>query len=104
MGESVVNEIAVPKGTTLITEIWSYNRMTEIWGPDAGEFNPHRFIEHDKMGNTYVGVTSNLMTFSAGLKACIGCAFRSPHILTKFSSCASFTFYLPVRMFRWRFS
>ena len=42
---TVVNEIAVPKGTTLTTEIWAYNRMTEIWGPDAAEFRPERWTE-----------------------------------------------------------
>ena len=72
---TVVNEIEVPKGTTLFIEIWAYNRMTEVWGPDAAEFNPHRFMEREKIGNTYVGVTSNLMTFSAGLQACIGWRF-----------------------------
>ena len=51
------------------------DRLPEIWGPDAGEFNPRRFMEHEKMGSTYVGVTSNLMTFSAGLQACLGWRF-----------------------------
>ncbi len=67
-----VTEVPIPKGTTLEISIWTYNRLKSIWGEDADEFNPHRFIEHDKMGKTYVGVTSNLLTFSAGLQACIG--------------------------------
>ena len=50
-------------------------RLPQIWGPDADEFVPERWIEHEKMGQTYVGVTSNLMTFSAGLQACIGWRF-----------------------------
>ena len=50
-------------------------RLPEIWGPDAGEFNPRRFMDHEKSSGTYVGVTSNLMTFSAGLQACLGWRF-----------------------------
>ncbi|KAI0714601.1 cytochrome P450 [Earliella scabrosa] len=73
-GETVT-EVPVPKGTNVLCSIWAYNRLPEIWGLDANEFNPHRFIEHEKMGETYVGVTSNLMTFSAGMQACIGWRF-----------------------------
>ncbi|RPD64802.1 cytochrome P450 [Lentinus tigrinus ALCF2SS1-6] len=73
-GETI-NEIPIPKGTSCRISIWTYNRLPQIWGPDANEFNPLRFIEHEKMGETYVGVTSNLMTFSAGLQACIGWRF-----------------------------
>ncbi|KAI0640269.1 PAH-inducible cytochrome P450 monooxygenase PC-PAH 1 [Trametes polyzona] len=71
----VVDEIPIPKGTPCNVSIWAYNRLPQIWGPDADEFNPNRWIEHEKLGQTYVGVTSNLMTFSAGLQACIGWRF-----------------------------
>ena len=73
-GEAV-SEIPIPKGTECVISIWAYNRLPTIWGPDADDFNPNRFIEHEKMGATYVGVTSNLMTFSAGLQACLGWRF-----------------------------
>ncbi|KAM5531332.1 hypothetical protein V8D89_014461 [Ganoderma adspersum] len=71
----IVSEIPVPKGTNCIISIWAYNRLKSIWGQDADEFNPRRFIEHEKMGETYVGVTSNLMTFGAGVQACLGWRF-----------------------------
>ncbi len=71
----VMSEVPVPKGTNIIISIWAYNRLPSIWGPDADEFNPHRFIDHEKTGATYVGVTSNLMTFSAGMQACLGWRF-----------------------------
>ena len=73
-GEAV-SEIPIPKGTECVISIWAYNRLESVWGKDANEFNPHRFIEHEKMGATFVGVTSNLMTFSAGLQACLGWRF-----------------------------
>ncbi|KAI9066918.1 cytochrome P450 [Trametes sanguinea] len=71
----VVDEIPIPKGTSCFISVWGYNRLPQIWGPDADEFKPERWIEHEKLGQTYVGVTSNLMTFSAGLQACIGWRF-----------------------------
>ncbi|KAI0706269.1 cytochrome P450 [Cerioporus squamosus] len=71
----VVNEVPIPSGTNLYLSIWTYNRLPEIWGPDAHEFNPSRFLAQEKMGETYVGVTSNLMTFGAGLQGCIGWRF-----------------------------
>ncbi|KAI0779018.1 PAH-inducible cytochrome P450 monooxygenase PC-PAH 1 [Trametes elegans] len=73
----VVDEIPIPKGTVCQISVWAYNRLPQIWGPDAEEFNPERWMEHEKMGQTYVGVTSNLMTFSAGMQACIGYVCRS---------------------------
>ena len=75
MDGEVVSEIPVPKGTNCIISIWAYNRLKSIWGADADEFNPRRFIEHEKRGETYVGVTSNLMTFGAGVQACLGWRF-----------------------------
>ncbi|KAI8980581.1 cytochrome P450 [Trametes punicea] len=72
---NTVDEIVVPAGTNLHICIPGYNRLPQVWGPDAHLFNPDRFVEHDKMGDTYVGVTSHLMTFGAGSQACIGWRF-----------------------------
>ncbi len=106
----VVDEIPIPKGTTCQISVWAYNRyvlamvspvgrqltrecvairLPSIWGPDADEFNPTRWIEHEKMGQTYVGVTSNLMTFSAGLQACIGWRFSCVALLCICALCVA---------------
>ncbi|KAJ3011042.1 hypothetical protein NUW54_g2300 [Trametes sanguinea] len=71
----LVDEIPIPKGTTCSISIWGYNRLPQIWGADADEFNPGRWTEQDKLGQSYVGVTSNLMTFVAGAQSCIGWRF-----------------------------
>ncbi|KAI0641434.1 PAH-inducible cytochrome P450 monooxygenase PC-PAH 1 [Trametes meyenii] len=71
----IVDKIPIPKGTTCNIAIWAYNRLPQIWGPDADEFNPRRWMDNEKMGQTYVGTMSNLMTFSAGQQACIGWRF-----------------------------
>ncbi|KAI8989229.1 cytochrome P450 [Trametes punicea] len=40
-------------------------RLPQVWGPEAHLFNPERFVEHDKMGDAYVGMTSCLMSLGA---------------------------------------
>ena len=34
----------IPKGTRVQLTPWAVNRSTEIWGPDAGEFVPERWL------------------------------------------------------------
>ncbi|KAF9234005.1 cytochrome P450 [Melanogaster broomeanus] len=73
----LINELPVPKGTRILVSIAAYNRITELWGEDAHEFNPDRWLEgiaNDKK-HVSVGVYSNLMTFLGGARACIGWQF-----------------------------
>lgn len=69
------------------------NQTAADLGPNADEFVPERWIENEKMGQTLL---------SAGLLACIGYAFRSPHALTRFSPSAYFILCRLVRLIRWR--
>ncbi|KAI9435080.1 cytochrome P450 [Lactarius indigo] len=39
------NGMFIPKGTVMMVNIWGCNRDPEIYGPDAGEFNPGRFLD-----------------------------------------------------------
>ncbi|KAH7883347.1 cytochrome P450 [Phlebopus sp. FC_14] len=72
----LINEISIPKGTRIVASIAAYNRNPEIWGEDAHEFNPDRWLEGDKGRRAVsVGVYSNLMTFLGGVRACIGWRF-----------------------------
>ncbi|KAI5346745.1 PREDICTED: cytochrome [Prunus dulcis] len=43
--DTQVGKISVPKGVCLWTLIPTLHRDTEIWGPDANEFKPERFID-----------------------------------------------------------
>ncbi|KAL0576901.1 hypothetical protein V5O48_005082 [Marasmius crinis-equi] len=47
--------------------------LKPLWGEDADEWKPERFF--DKSRPTTLGVFANLMTFSAGVRACIGWRF-----------------------------
>ncbi|KAJ7584776.1 cytochrome P450 [Mycena floridula] len=75
---SELNEIFVPKNTYINVSILSANRNPDIWGPDALEWKPERWL--NPLPSTVkdapnAGVYSHLMTFSGGGKSCIGFKF-----------------------------
>ncbi|KAK0197850.1 cytochrome P450 [Armillaria mellea] len=62
--------LAVPKGQTLVCSAFLYNRLPSLWGDDAEEWNPARFL--DNPTSVSLGVYANLMTFGSGPRSCIG--------------------------------
>ncbi|KAH8977854.1 cytochrome P450 [Lactarius akahatsu] len=70
-----VSSIPVRKGTLVDLAVGVYNRLPEIWGADANEFKPERFLDIDKSNHSNIGVFGNLMTFSSGPSGCIGWRF-----------------------------
>ncbi|KAJ8090208.1 hypothetical protein PM082_018798 [Marasmius tenuissimus] len=72
-----INEIPVPKGQKVMLSIAGYNRNKEVYGEDAHVFRPERWLENDdsKKGGTSIGVYANLLTFSGGVRSCIGWRF-----------------------------
>ncbi|KAI0092453.1 cytochrome P450 [Irpex rosettiformis] len=74
----ILNEIFVPKDTTVIIAIRACNRNKAIWGEDALEWKPERWLNKlpDSVAAAHVpGVYSHLMTFLGGGRACIGFKF-----------------------------
>lgn len=74
---SLINiTISVGKGTMIYIPIVHMNRNPEIWGSDAGEFNPDRFINVDKLPEGVLEMPSLAFpTFLAGPRGCIGWKF-----------------------------
>lgn len=69
----------VPKGTRIMIVPQAINRSQALWGPDAGKFNPDRWLpyfEGDK-GAASGHATSNyaFLTFFHGPRSCIGQGF-----------------------------
>jgi cytochrome P450 len=59
----LMNEIFIPKDTTIIMSLIDCNRDPEIWGPDAAEWKPERWLSPlpDTVTEAKVpGVYSNL--------------------------------------------
>ncbi|KAF8990992.1 cytochrome P450 [Cyathus striatus] len=73
-----MSEIYVPKDTHVIVSIIASNRNPDIWGQDAHEWKPERWLSPllESVKDAHIpGVYSNLMTFLGGSRACIGFKF-----------------------------
>ena len=65
----------VPRGTVIILPVAGVNVSKELWGPDAADFDPERWLGAGR-ANTG-GAESNyaMLTFLHGPRSCIGQAF-----------------------------
>ncbi|KAH8986071.1 cytochrome P450-like protein [Lactarius hatsudake] len=73
-----VREIFVPKNTNVFAQIHNLNRDPSIWGADAAEWKPERWLAPLPQSVTDAniqGVYANTMTFTGGTRACIGFKF-----------------------------
>ncbi|KAJ3508531.1 hypothetical protein NMY22_g16580 [Coprinellus aureogranulatus] len=76
-------ELVVPKGTLIFMQLIKCNRDKDIWGPDAEEWKPERWLSPLPSSVTEAnipGVYANLMTFLGGGRACIGFKFAQLEI------------------------
>ncbi|KAI3341139.1 cytochrome P450 [Ustulina deusta] len=66
----------IPKGVTVVLSMWQMNRSPDLWGPEAGEFRPERWITSGRP-NSNGGANSNyeFLTFLHGPRSCIGQGF-----------------------------
>ncbi|KAI0056932.1 cytochrome P450 [Artomyces pyxidatus] len=67
--------IFVPEGTNIIIDILGGNCEQSMWGPDADEWKPERWLAPlpDSVTDAHIpGVYSNLFTFLSGSRSCIG--------------------------------
>ncbi|THV04406.1 PAH-inducible cytochrome P450 monooxygenase PC-PAH 1, partial [Dendrothele bispora CBS 962.96] len=72
----ILTRIPVKKGQRVIIDVSSYNRLKSVWGEDTNKWNPERFLNPKTLQQmTSLGVYANLLTFSAGVRACIGWRF-----------------------------
>ncbi|THU95746.1 cytochrome P450 [Dendrothele bispora CBS 962.96] len=71
-----------------------YHRLQSVWGPDADTWNLERFINDSLKKETTLGIFANLLSFSNGLRACIGWRFalmEMQTILTEIVSAFEFS-------------
>ncbi|KAJ3820397.1 cytochrome P450 [Lentinula raphanica] len=90
-----IQEVMVPRGTTIFISIYNANRNEELWGPDANEWKPERWLAPLPETVTQArvpGIYSHLMTFSAGSRSCIGFKFSQLEMSTYYFLIASVKF------------
>ncbi|KAJ6622971.1 cytochrome P450 [Mycena sp. CBHHK59/15] len=69
------NQLLIEKGTSVYLGLSAANRSTAIWGPDAAEFKPERWLNRSQNDSKLPGAYSGLMTFLNGAKVCPGRMF-----------------------------
>jgi cytochrome P450 len=72
----------IPKGTQVLLSPWAINRSPHLWGADASDFVPDRWINMDNTPNNNGGAPSNyaLLTFLHGPRSCIGGSFAKAEL------------------------
>ncbi|KAK0455354.1 cytochrome P450 [Desarmillaria tabescens] len=68
-------EVPVTKGQIVTASVYTYNRLPSVWGDDAEQWNPQRFLRPREKEQVSLGIFSNLMSFSGGVHSCIGWRF-----------------------------
>lgn len=80
---------AIPKGTVLFMAMTATNRLESLWGPDAGVFNPDRWLAPAGADATAIKERANKggspsvynnITFLHGPRSCIGQGFAQSEL------------------------
>ncbi|THH08672.1 hypothetical protein EW145_g2548 [Phellinidium pouzarii] len=99
-GLSTVDHLRIRKGQNIIVAFGSTNRLKEVWGADANEWKPERWLKPlpTSVSDAHIaGVYSSLMTFSAGPRSCIGFKYAELEMKLILSVLLkSFKFELPI--------
>ncbi|KAG6865211.1 hypothetical protein C0991_004412 [Blastosporella zonata] len=71
--------VTIPVGTTLFVGIAGSNRLESVWGPDAKEWKPERWLADVSAASSsrarLPGVYSGMMSFLGGGRSCVGYKF-----------------------------
>ncbi|KAJ7894580.1 cytochrome P450 [Mycena leptocephala] len=73
-GERISN-LPVKKGQFIAVAIASYQRMEALWGSDAEQFKPSRWLEGNPCKGKALGPYAHLLTFAGGHRVCAGWRF-----------------------------
>ncbi|CAN6166165.1 unnamed protein product [Urochloa humidicola] len=64
---------AVPKGCTVLVNLWAVHRDAAAWGPEPDRFVPERFLLRPPEEAGFLGTTAfDFIPFSAGRRVCLG--------------------------------
>ncbi|KAI0773098.1 cytochrome P450 [Trametes elegans] len=75
---SSIGSIYVPKNTVIVISNLAYNRNKEVWGEDADQWKPERWMDplpRVLEESPSPGIWSRMMTFAGGPRSCVGFQF-----------------------------
>ncbi|XP_059057739.1 cytochrome P450 4c3-like [Achroia grisella] len=72
----------VPTGTCCCINIWGAGRSRRVWGADAAEYRPERWLQHHSPGHP-----AGFLAFSYGRRACIGKKYAMAIMKTIIAHC-----------------
>ncbi|KAI0697098.1 cytochrome P450 [Cerioporus squamosus] len=104
----LITEIAIPKGTTFLLNLRACNTNKALWGEDALEWKPERWLQplpRTVEDARIPGIYANLMTFISGGHSCIG--FKFSQLEMKVVLCtliSAFKFELSDKPIIWNFA
>lgn len=73
-GKRLIREVPVSKGQVIHIPSRTVDRLENVWGKDAGTFNPERFLNPAKapISRDTTGGWGGLFSFSEGPRMCVG--------------------------------
>ncbi|KAI5121458.1 hypothetical protein M0805_009566 [Coniferiporia weirii] len=106
-GKTEITEIMVPKNTGIVISILSANLSTKIWGDDAEEWKPERWLKPlaESVAEAHLpGIYSQMMSFIGGGRACIGFKFSEMEMKMVLSILLEVFIFEPGHDVFWEFS
>ncbi|GAM88387.1 hypothetical protein ANO11243_064200 [Dothideomycetidae sp. 11243] len=85
--DSSIQNVPVPKGTLLIMSPWATNTSYELWGDDAMQFNPDRWMKDASSGKGGAESNYSFLTFLHGPRSCIGERFSRSEFACLLAAC-----------------
>ncbi|TBU59788.1 cytochrome P450 [Dichomitus squalens] len=105
---SVITEIPIPKGTIFLCNLRACNTWKGLWGEDAREWKPERWLEPlpKAVEDAHIpGIYANLVTFISGGHSCIGFKFSQLEMKVVLSTLvSSFNFEISEKPIVWNYA
>lgn len=81
----VVDSVSVAKGTIVHIPIAAVNRSEVLWGPNAKDFDPNRWLDNSISQHRASEISGygHLLTFAGGPRMCPGKAFAITEMKVK---------------------
>ncbi|KAF5004856.1 hypothetical protein F66182_16000 [Fusarium sp. NRRL 66182] len=75
--DTVIGGRVIPKGTWIALPIKGFHRDERVWGPDASQFNPRRWLNADGSVNINGGCQNKYfnLAFMQGSRSCVAQGF-----------------------------